>query len=216
MRGDIIISKGIYSHPEADGFIKAQQYIFLLRNGKRFLILRLLNETDATLDTVEAVITELDSHRRELGRHRVRFDKLSAEPGELFTPRGGIEVSSDCTDFKISYVKATSGDYTYRVKGRGISIYYKTDDEIRYAMPKAAPVFRASCRRPLRAPGAAALAVLLILLAVAGRLGLGFAGHYLEGAVEQLGEKIEESIDNFERDIEEWQKEREEQKNQRR
>ena len=157
----VIIAKGIYKHPQADGFISVKQFMFVQRDGVKHLILRYTNEMDANVETMKFLLTEMNADGEVIAQRRIEQTKLKADAGATFAPNEGIPISSECVDFKIKLLEATSGNYTYRYKGNKPCVYYTPKPTGRPKPPEGASVFSV---RNLKAPTARSFTAISVFL----------------------------------------------------
>lgn len=121
---DKVTVKGIYKHPQIEGFVSVKQFMFVYRNGVKHLLLRCSNDTETVLKTVHFVLTELDRDGAVLNVRHLSYKDIKAEAGEMFASPTGIPLSDECVDFKIKFVRAFSGKHTYKVAGKKAYVYY--------------------------------------------------------------------------------------------
>ena len=161
-----IIAKGLYHYAQTEGAVTVKEYIIEEKDGKRCLFLRCQNEIDATVDRVELLITEKDSLGRTLGRKKLREKGFSVKAGECFSLPRGIVVSPGCVDFKVSFIEAGSGYYTYRERNRRVGVYYSP----RRVRPEfslgSSPKRSVTSRKKSRAVGTAVLLLSLMVVSV--------------------------------------------------
>lgn len=116
--------KGIYRYPQINGFISVRNYMFAWQDDKRCLLLRFVNNFDQVIDSFEFTVTQLDVHGNVIKSLPIKYKKLGFRPGALYSSNKGIVVDDACADFKISFDKVRSGDYTYRVVDNKVVAYY--------------------------------------------------------------------------------------------
>ena len=121
---DKITAKGIYKHPQAEDFISVKQYMFVYRDGVKHLVLRCSNDTETALTSMKFILTELDPNGAVLNTRQITYNKINADAGATFAPSGGIQVSDECVDFKIRFVRATADKYIYKSSGKRAYAYY--------------------------------------------------------------------------------------------
>ncbi len=121
---DKITAKGIYKHPQAEDFISVKQYMFVYRDGVKYLVLRCSNDTETALTSMKFVLTELDSDGAVLDTRKITYKDINADAGATFAPSRGIPVSDECVDFKIRFVRAVADKYVYKASGKRAYAYY--------------------------------------------------------------------------------------------
>lgn len=126
---DKITVKGIYEYPQTEGFISVKQFMFVYRDGVKHLLLRCTNETPTALRSARFVLTELDRDGEILNVRQLSYKDINADAGATFTANEGIPVSDECVDFKISFIRASAGKYTYKARGKRVNAYYTPDEE---------------------------------------------------------------------------------------
>ncbi|MBR3687325.1 MAG: hypothetical protein IKL66_07590 [Clostridia bacterium] len=128
---DKVTVKGIYKHPQPEGFVTVKQFMFVYRDGVKHLLLRCSNDTETVLRSVRFVLTELDRDGAVLNVRHLSYKDINAEAGETFTSSMGIPLSDGCVDFKISFVRAVSDKHTYKLKGKKAYVYYAPQKALR-------------------------------------------------------------------------------------
>jgi hypothetical protein len=120
----VILAKGIYKHPQAEGFISVKQFMFVQRDGVKHLIVRYSNDMDANVESMKFLLTEMNADGDVIATRHIKQRDLKADAGATFAPNEGIPILSECVDFKIKMLEASSGVYTYRYKGNKACVYY--------------------------------------------------------------------------------------------
>ncbi len=194
--------KGIYQYPQMNDFISVRNYIFTWHKEKRCLLLRFINNFDQEINELEFTITQLDVHGKVIKSVPVKHKKLTIMPGALYTPGRAILVEDGCADFKISFDKVRSGEYTYRVVEQQLVAYYPhpekkfLDDE---NIPNGAIYGFHESRKTIGVPNLAYLIAALTLgLVLLLNLGYVIAPLIdLSGIIENIFESIGDAIDDI-------------------
>lgn len=125
-----IISKGTYRGSRTEGFLNTAQYMFVLREGKRYLAIRMSNDGSVPVDAIELCVIQLSGSGKELCRHCIREEGIIWRAGEYFTPSKHPPLHEGCADIRVSIIKARSGDHTYLLRGgRVVSRYTPSKKE---------------------------------------------------------------------------------------
>ena len=118
------IDKGIYSHGQIGGYLSVKQFMVVEEAGKRCLLLRFANESDFEINSVEFILTKINTHGVTIGTTRIKYDGLKIGAGEMYSPDMGIVVSSDCADFTVQILSIVSGKYRYVFKRGIVTAHY--------------------------------------------------------------------------------------------
>ena len=159
-----VLAKGFYRNNSIEGFISVWQYMFVRREGKKYLLLRFTNDLKFTVDRLELTVIQLASDGRQLGSRSLKLRELNAKPESIFAPSLGVEVKEECTDFRVKFISAVSGPYRYKVKGNRVLVYYKPQRSGKYRMAADTPDFLVRPRAVVQTKAAAVLALLLTVV----------------------------------------------------
>ena len=189
--------KGIYQYPQMNGFISVRNYIFTWQNDQRCLLLRFVNNFDQVINELEFTITQLDVHGKTIKNTTVCHKKLNVAQGALYTPSKAILVEDGCADFKISFDRVCSGDYTYRVCDDTLVAYYPHPEKSFLNNKGAQRTIYAFSeqRKTIGAPrflyAVAALALLLVVLLNVGYVAEPYVRPYFVDFMESVGDFFE-------------------------
>ena len=125
-----ILAKGIYSHSQISGFISAKQYMFLSKNGKKYLVVRFANEADFTVSAMSVDIFQLDNRGNVLRKDRVEERSLRVLHGRTFTLKTHPELDEKCSDVKVQINYVDSGDYRYTPIKDRVKINYRLSGKV--------------------------------------------------------------------------------------
>lgn len=123
-----ILARGMYRHNQHSSFVCVREFMFVRKKEKKCLILRFLNETDATLNAVEYTLNQLDIDGKVVDSSVIVHSNLRAHSGKTFSPRTALVLKDECVDFRIEMNKAMSGPYTYHLRGESVVVDYGIDD----------------------------------------------------------------------------------------
>lgn len=123
-----ILARGMYRHNQHSSFVCVREFMFVRKKEKKCLVLRFLNETDATLNTVEYTLKQLDIDGKVVDSSVITHSNLRAVSGKTFSPRTALVLKDECVDFRVEIIKATSGLYTYHLRGECVVVDYGIDD----------------------------------------------------------------------------------------
>lgn len=110
----IVLDKGIYTHPENSALIRLKEYIIVKEKDKRCLLLRFANESDIVATGMDVSITPIRADGTRGKSIDVQLDGFRIAPGETLAPPSGIIIDDDLVDFTISIERIYSSDYFYR------------------------------------------------------------------------------------------------------
>lgn len=175
-----IIAKGIYKHPQTEGFISVKQFMFVQRDGVKHLIVRYMNEMDANVEDMKLLLTEMNADGAVIAERRLEHRGLKADAGATFAPNEGIPISSECVDFKIKILEATSGFYTYRYKGNKTCVYYTPKQSARPKPPTGTPGFSAKKLKTPSSRAMTAVSIFLITLFIAASILVSYLGYIVD------------------------------------
>lgn len=122
-----VISKGYYSYPQNTELISVKQFMFALQGDSLCLLLRFENNNDDKLTSLRFALTELDSKGNRLKEQIIYADKLDCRSKETLTFDQDIFVHDNCTDFKIQFLEAGYGDFTYSFKKDNVAVTYNSE-----------------------------------------------------------------------------------------
>lgn len=118
------ISKGLYHYTQVDRLVSVKDYLFLRKNGSKYLLLRFSNDMDFSVDAMDFTVTQLDNTGNALKTDTLSYRDLCFEPGTSYAPDEGIAVQEQCTDFRLEFSRVCSGAYVYHVQGRQVRLSY--------------------------------------------------------------------------------------------
>ena len=133
------ISKGFYQYSQVSDFISVKNYIYLRQNGQKCLMLRFVNDTNFTVDSMKFSVIQLDSSGTVLGQIDIAYDEMKLKSGAMYSADKAIVVDEYCSDFKVVIVQVNSGKYVYHVRdGRPV---------VSYTLPEANLIPPNKCKR---------------------------------------------------------------------
>ena len=125
------ISKGFYQYSQVNNYITVKNYMFLREKGKKCLLIRFVNDADFTVDSMEYVVVQFGSGGQTIDTTRVVCEKMNLAPGAMYASNDSIVVDDYCTDFKIVFSFARSGNYVYTVRdGRVVADYVLPQEKL--------------------------------------------------------------------------------------
>lgn len=119
------IDKGIYSHPQAVGYLTVKQFMLVEKEGKRCLLLRFANESDFVIDRVEFTVKQYNTAGDMIGSINIKYGDIKVAAGDMFAPKNGIVVDESCVDFFVQMIYVGSGCYKYVFKNGSVIAYYE-------------------------------------------------------------------------------------------
>lgn len=165
-----VVFKKVCSYAQPQNLVNVKQLLIVREDGKKYLMLRLVNERSEQVSAVTVSVVQYDETGREMG---TKLETLAVSGGtdKPFVPEQKILLSDNVCDCKVLVTAADYGDYRYRADGKNVVVDYKTEkpEEKRAALPqkKIAGVGKdgvAVQRRTLKAP---ALVVVGMFIALA-------------------------------------------------
>ena len=117
MRRETIISKGYYTYPQTSGLIAVRQYIVLLRNNEKQLLLRLTNERGEAVTGYTLRVLQYYAAGALVGTQTVEESGVSYKPKATFGMSREIPLSEDCVDFRVTVLSVACGSYVHTLKG---------------------------------------------------------------------------------------------------
>ena len=120
-----ILAKGIYSHLQINGFISAKQYMFLSKEGKKYVAVRFSNDADFAVTAMSVDIFQLDGSGKILRRDRVEERSMRVFRGRTFTLKTHPELDEKCSDIKVQINYVDSGDYRYTPIKDRVKVNYR-------------------------------------------------------------------------------------------
>lgn len=127
--------KEVYAHPQPEGLLRVQDFLFAHHEGKRYVLLRWNPEADFKVDRFTFELQQLDPVGECLATETVTYrgmDLSALRPGEPFVPAHGIAVRDKCTDIRVQLTEVVSGEYVYRVKGTRVVVAYDSPTPWQY------------------------------------------------------------------------------------
>ena len=167
------ISKGFYQYSQVNNFITVKNYMFLREKGKKCLLIRFVNDSDFTVDSMEYVVVQLGVGGEIIDNTKVVCKKMNLDPGEMYASDESVVVDDYCTDFRVVFSCVRSGDYVYTVReGRLVADYTLPNSALEIGKKKSGRrvrrfrVKRRLIRHPLIATLAPIVALILAILCV--------------------------------------------------
>jgi len=166
------VSKGFYQHSQINNFISVKNYIFVRKNGKKYLLLQFYNDLKHPVHEMEYTVIELDSEGKELGRTDVKRSNTVFHPSSTYISTEGVAVNEKCCDFKVVFKRVCANRYLYTVNAGLVNVNYikKSDDTNGKVFSKYADTARVYSARSRRfgKPRLAAFFAILAILAIFG------------------------------------------------
>ena len=120
-----IISKGLYRGTVDKGFlVEVKEYVFTRQKGKKFLLLRFLNESKNSFTAMHFWLIQKDVQGQEIYKEKISLEGIYCGAGAMFTPNTCFPVQNKCVDFEVKMISAFSGDYEYRLENDEVLVRY--------------------------------------------------------------------------------------------
>lgn len=191
-----VTAKGIYKHPQAEQFISVKQYMFVHRDGKKHLIVRYTNEMNTNIEFMKFVLTEMNSDGDVIATRKIEQKNLRADAGATFAPNEGIPISDECMDFKIKIIEAGSGNYTYRLRGRKVCVYYTPPKQRVPRPPEGTPHFSVQKQRKPSSRSMVAISIFIIALFIGASILVSCISYY--SSYNKKNNKLKKSVAEIE------------------
>lgn len=164
-----VLFKKVCSYAQPQNLVYVKQLLVVREDGKKYLMLRLVNERAERVSAVTVSIVQYDEAGREMGTKLETLD-VSGDTDKPFVPERKILLSDNVCDCKVLVTAADYGDYRYRADGKNVVVDYKTEktEQKRAALPqkKIAKTGKdgvAVQRRTLKAPVLVIVGMLIAL-----------------------------------------------------
>ena len=164
-----MVSKGLYRGLVDKSFpVEIKEYVFTRQNGKKFLLLRFLNESKNNITAMHFWLIQKDAHGNHLYKEKISLEGIYCGAGAMFTPNTCFPVQNKCVDFEVKMISAFSGDYEYKSEnGEGYVRYTSVLEEKFSVRRNHYCVQRKKLNRKVKLLGLiVALAILIILGAI--------------------------------------------------
>ena len=163
-----IISKGLYRGTVDKGFlIEVKEYVFTRQKGKKFLLLRFLNESKNNFTAMHFWLIQKDVQGQEIYKEKISLEGIYCGAGAMFTPNTCFPVQNKCVDFEVKMISAFSGDYEYRSENDEVLVRYTNTLDNKFSIRrKHYCIQRKKLNRKVKLLGwIMVLAIFLVLLA---------------------------------------------------
>lgn len=120
-----VISKGKFALPKVSNFISLIQFLFIKEDGCKFLLLKLSNDRDETVNRVTLEITQKDIKGQPLNKYKMDFTVTNGKPHTKFALDKMIAIENDCVDFSVEVISADFGKYKYVAVGDTLILNYQ-------------------------------------------------------------------------------------------
>lgn len=124
-----VIGKGNYTHRQLSRFLTVKQYLIGEEDGKRFLLLRFVNEGSEVITSFRMVIHRLMEDGKLLGSREYTYNGPPVLPAEEFGPTRKFPLDSLCCDVRVEIRSVRSHDYVYEVKRNAVRVRYAPEDD---------------------------------------------------------------------------------------
>ena len=120
----MVLKKGQYTKKLNKDFIEITEYLKVVKNNKNLILIRLKNNLEYTITSLKFKVIEYDKDGAKIRQSICNYANLNILAGKLTALNRGINVTSECEDFKIEIIRAKSKRYEYVVNGDDVSVYY--------------------------------------------------------------------------------------------
>ena len=129
MRREDIISKGYYTYPQVNGLISVKQFIVLLQDGEKRLLLRMANDGGETVTGFSFRVLQYDAAGRLIGSETVEERAVKHKARSTFHVTEEIPLADGCVDFRVALLSVQCGSYLHTVKGEEVLSSYLPEEE---------------------------------------------------------------------------------------
>lgn len=130
MRGYDLISKGTYPRSEADDFVSIVQYLFIRRDGRKLLLLKVSNDRDETLTGVKLSVRQTDAKGADLGGFTAEAKVNKGAPHTQAVLSEEIVLDDGCVGFSVEVVAAYFGPYTCSLREKRVIVSYEGERKL--------------------------------------------------------------------------------------
>ena len=185
-----IISKGVYRHTQIDDLVLVGEYMFVRKDGRKYLALKFENKLPSNIDSMSFTLLQLSSTGEVLERTPISYSELEVKSGDEFAHNSMIRVRHDCSNFEILFDEVRSGELIYTVSG-GVAVarYDRIDpalDNIDSAEASRVPPMPKKHKHLMRL-----LALIAVVAIICGNL------FYLIGEISDENERRREHTTSF-------------------
>ncbi|MCH5164818.1 MAG: leucine-rich repeat domain-containing protein [Clostridiales bacterium] len=170
-----VLAKKSFPSSANEQLVYVKQFLIVRENGKKFLVLRLVNGRAETVNSVELSVVQCDGDDNELSKStmRVQAPNGGGAAGRPFVPEQKIALEENTVDCRVAVVSATYGNYTYRAGQKNVAVEYNGDDNLsdgvkKYDVSKAGKDGVTVKRRTMHVPALVIFALFIVLALTCG------------------------------------------------
>lgn len=123
------VEKGLYIHPQPQGFLVLKEYVLSSEENGRCLLLRFHNESSLTVTAMSFIVSMIDTSGRVKAKVRIDAKRISISPGAQYIADKPIYVGKDCADFMVRVISFDSGRYRYKLHNNQYNAYFLVREE---------------------------------------------------------------------------------------
>ena len=124
-----VISKGKYRFPQPGGAVSVKDYIILREEGKKYLLLRFLNERNEKVDALTMRLTQMDGSGKKISSEIIPLENLSGGAGAAFVPQVRLPLANGCEDFRVDILTSVYGKFVYSPARAGMRVDYNGQEK---------------------------------------------------------------------------------------
>lgn len=166
-----VIEKGAYTHYQPGSFVQVKNYIITRKGDKKYLLLKLQNSFDRTVDAIKLKLVQFDTAGAVISSESFTHNGLRMFAGGNLVINSPLVLDSACVDFRIQIVYAIAGEYKYFFRnGQAVQTYdprgylNRKDTYVKKSTLQATRKFENSAWMHLGIAWLASVAVLLTVL----------------------------------------------------
>ena len=124
-------SKGQYTYTQRGGYVTVKNYIFIVKDGKKALLLRFSNDSQGiAFDELRFTVVETDPAGKVIKNTHVVFEDLDFAPSTTYAAEKAIIVDDMCVDFKVELECLFSGQYKYVFTSHGVETEFIPHEKV--------------------------------------------------------------------------------------
>ena len=122
-----VLSKGSFSTFRFNEFVSVKQYLLIRENGKKYLLLRLVNDAKANVTSIKLCVEQIDVAGDVISHDYVNIENVNGKAGATFVLDEKIPLKDACIEVAINLVGASYGEYKYTIKSNELVIKYEEE-----------------------------------------------------------------------------------------
>lgn len=116
MKNRNVIDKGPYTYSQPGSFVEIKDFIITEKDGERYLLLRIKNNSQRIVDGVKLTLIQLDSSGNVISSDDHFFDELKVRSEGERALGSGLMLKKECTSFRVHIQHAVCDNYKFVFK----------------------------------------------------------------------------------------------------